>query len=63
MKSLKPRGRLAISLNHESQLEAGLVLYATGRQANTAGLELETTNLVMHSSIPSAPVGHNDLIV
>lgn len=46
----KTEGRLAVSLNHESQLEAGLVLYATGRQANTAGLGLETTNVVMNSN-------------
>lgn len=43
-------GVLAVSLNRGCKLEAGLVLYATGRQANTAGLGLESTNVVMRSN-------------
>jgi glutathione reductase (NADPH) len=41
---------LSVDLNTGSSLEAGLVLYATGRRANTQGLGLETTNVVMHSN-------------
>ena len=33
-----------------SDIVAGLVLYATGRQANTAGLGMETTNVVMRDN-------------
>lgn len=43
-------GVLAVSLNRGCKLEAGLVLYATGRQANTAGLGLESTNVMMRSN-------------
>lgn len=43
-------GVLAVSLNRGCKLDAGLVLYATGRQANTAGLGLESTNVVMRSN-------------
>jgi len=43
-------GVLAVSLNRGCKLEAGLVLYATGRQANTAGLGLESTNVAMRSN-------------
>ena len=42
--------QLSVILNNGSHLEAGLVLYATGRQANTAGLGLETTNVVMRDN-------------
>ena len=42
--------QLSVILNNGSDLEAGLVLYATGRQANTAGLGLETTNVVMRDN-------------
>jgi glutathione reductase (NADPH) len=42
--------QLSVALNTGSTLHAGLVLYATGRQANTAGLGLETTNVVMHNN-------------
>ena len=38
---------LSVALNNQSDMQAGLVLYATGRQANTAGLGLETTAAVM----------------
>lgn len=43
-------GVLAVSLNRGYKLDAGLVLYATGRQANTAGLGLESTNVAMRSN-------------
>lgn len=43
-------GVLAVSLNRGCKLDAGLVLYATGRQANTAGLGLESTNVAMRSN-------------
>ena len=36
---------LSVSLNGKGSLNAGLVLYATGRQPNTAGLGLETTSV------------------
>ncbi|MDA9574518.1 glutathione-disulfide reductase [Porticoccaceae bacterium] len=42
--------QLSVILNNGSDLEAGLVLYATGRQANTAGLGLETTKVVMRDN-------------
>jgi glutathione reductase (NADPH) len=42
--------QLSVILNNGSDLEAGLVLYATGRQANTAGLGLEATNVVMRDN-------------
>lgn len=38
---------LAVVLDNGSSLKAGLALYATGRQANTAGLGLERTNTVL----------------
>ena len=37
---------LSLVLDDNSSLESGLVLYATGRQANTAGLGLENTAVV-----------------
>ena len=39
--------QLQAALSTGSTLDAGLVLYATGRQANTAGLGLETTDVVL----------------
>ena len=38
---------ISVVLDNGSSLDAGLALYATGRQANTAGLGLETTNTVL----------------
>ncbi|MDA8734982.1 FAD-dependent oxidoreductase, partial [Porticoccaceae bacterium] len=37
---------LSVSLNGQGSLEAGLVLYATGRRPNTQGLGLETSSVV-----------------
>jgi len=39
-----------VALNTGATLDTELVLYATGRQANTAGLGLETTNVVMRNN-------------
>lgn len=36
---------LSVLLNDQTSLDAGLVLFATGRRANTSGLGLETTNV------------------
>lgn len=36
---------LSVLLNDQTRLDAGLVLFATGRRANTAGLRLETTDV------------------
>ena len=36
---------LSVLLNDQTSLDAGLVLFATGRKANTSGLGLETTNV------------------
>ena len=36
---------LSVLLNDQTSLDAGLVLFATGRRANTAGLGLETTDV------------------
>lgn len=41
---------LSVSLQGQGSLNAGLVLYATGRQPNTAGLGLETTSVVTASN-------------
>jgi len=41
---------LSVSLNGKGSLNAGLVLYATGRQPNTAGLGLETTSVATASN-------------
>ena len=41
---------LSVSLNGKGNLNAGLVLYATGRQPNTAGLGLETTSVATASN-------------
>lgn len=46
----KQHQQLSLSLNSGSSLEAGLVLYATGRTANTAGLGLENTQVVMRDN-------------
>ena len=46
----KQNQQLSLSLNSGSSLEAGLVLYATGRTANTAGLGLENTQVVMRDN-------------
>jgi glutathione reductase (NADPH) len=46
----KTGDQLSVALNTGSTLDAGLVLYATGRQANTAGLGLETTNVIMRDN-------------
>ena len=43
---VKTDNGLSLVLDNNSSLEAGLVLYATGRQANTAGLGLENTAAV-----------------
>ena len=42
--------QLSVSLNNGSSLEAGLVLYATGRVANTVGLGLENTQVVVRDN-------------
>lgn len=39
---------LSLRLQDESRLDTGLVLYATGRRANTTGLGLENTNVRLH---------------
>ncbi|MDB4427668.1 FAD-dependent oxidoreductase, partial [Porticoccaceae bacterium] len=44
---IKTDSGLSVVLNNGSSLDAGLALYATGRQANTAGLGLEHTNTVL----------------
>jgi glutathione reductase (NADPH) len=44
---VKTDGGLSVVLDNGSSLDAGLALYATGRQANTAGLGLEHTNTVL----------------
>jgi len=41
---------LSVSLNGKGSLNAGLVLYATGRKPNTAGLGLETTSVATASN-------------
>ncbi|MGB1402457.1 MAG: glutathione-disulfide reductase [Porticoccaceae bacterium] len=41
---------LSIDFNDQTSLNADLVLYATGRKANTAGLGLENTNVRMHDN-------------
>ena len=41
---------LSVLFNNQSRLDTGLVLYATGRKANTAGLGLETTNVGMQDN-------------
>lgn len=46
----KQNQQLSLSLNSGSSLEAGLVLYATGRVANTAGLGLENTQVVVRDN-------------
>ena len=42
--------QLSVSLNNGSSLEAGSVLYATGRVANTVGLGLENTQVVVRDN-------------
>ena len=46
----KSGNNLSVALNTQSSLDAGLVLYATGRQANTQGLGLESTNAVVRAN-------------
>ncbi len=46
----KGEEQLTLSLTAGSTLDAGLVLYATGRKANTAGLGLETTQVVVRDN-------------
>ncbi|MGB2421748.1 MAG: FAD-dependent oxidoreductase, partial [Porticoccaceae bacterium] len=46
----KVEEQLTLSLTAGSTLDAGLVLYATGRKANTAGLGLETTQVVVRDN-------------
>lgn len=41
---------LSVRFNDQTSLDADLVLYATGRKANTAGLGLETTKVRMHDN-------------
>ena len=41
----KTEDGLSVLLNDQTSLDAGLVLFATGRKANTSGLGLETTNV------------------
>ena len=41
---------LCVALNTQADMAAGLVLYATGRVANTANLGLETTNVVVRNN-------------
>ena len=41
---------LSVRFNDQTSLNADLVLYATGRKANTAGLGLETTKVRMHDN-------------
>lgn len=47
---IKTAAGLSVSLNGQGSLDAGLVLYATGRQPNTAGLGLETTSVTTASN-------------
>ena len=49
-KITKTGSGLTVALNNQADMAAGLVLYATGRVANTAGLGLETTNVVMRNN-------------
>ena len=44
---VKTDGGLSVVLDNGSNLDAGFALYATGRQANTAGLGLDTTATVL----------------
>jgi len=44
---VKTDSGISVVLDNGSSLEAGLALYATGRQANTAGLGLEHSNTVV----------------
>jgi len=44
---VKTNTGLSVVLDNNTALEAGLALYATGRQANTAGLGLENTSAVL----------------
>ena len=44
---VKTDSGISVVLDDGSSLDAGLALYATGRQANTAGLGLEHTNTVL----------------
>jgi len=44
---IKTDAGISVVLDNGSSLGAGLALYATGRQANTAGLGLEHTNAVL----------------
>ncbi|MGB1868781.1 MAG: glutathione-disulfide reductase [Porticoccaceae bacterium] len=46
----KTASGFSVSLDGQGSLDAGLVLYATGRQPNTAGLGLETTSVVTTSN-------------
>ena len=46
----KAGDQLTVSFAAGSDLDAGLVLYATGRKANTAGLGLETTQVVVRDN-------------
>ena len=49
-KIAKTDSGLTVALNNQADMTAGLVLYATGRVANSAGLGLETTNVVMRNN-------------
>jgi glutathione reductase (NADPH) len=46
----KTASGFSVSLDGQGSLDAGLVLYATGRQPNTSGLGLETTSVVTTSN-------------
>ncbi|MGB2041395.1 MAG: glutathione-disulfide reductase [Porticoccaceae bacterium] len=46
----KTASGFSVSLDGQGSLDAGLVLYATGHQPNTAGLGLETTSVVTTSN-------------
>jgi len=41
--------QLIINLNQGESIEAGLALYATGRNANTAGLGIENTQIILNN--------------
>jgi len=47
---VKPTDELSVVLHDQSTISADLVLYATGRQANTAGLGLENTAAVLREN-------------
>jgi glutathione reductase (NADPH) len=47
---VKPTNELSVVLHDQSTISTDLVLYATGRQANTAGLGLENTTVVLRDN-------------